>query len=95
VGVEASRSSEDEIGPALPCGDPLRLYLLSSSKAAHITRYRGARRHGIRPRCPRDPDLAVIEPGNANASLIMPGIGVVLVLMSMAVFYWVVPALGK
>jgi hypothetical protein len=44
---------------------------------------------------PADPDLAVIEPGNANASLIMPGIGVVLVLMSMAVFYWVVPALGK
>jgi isoprenylcysteine carboxyl methyltransferase (ICMT) family protein YpbQ len=25
----------------------------------------------------------------------MPGIGVVLLLMSFAIFYWVVPALGK
>ncbi len=44
---------------------------------------------------PSDPDVAVIEPGNSNASLILPGIGIVMVLMSLAVFYWVVPGVGK
>jgi hypothetical protein len=44
---------------------------------------------------PTDPDVAVIEPGNSNASLILPGIGIVMVLMSLAVFYWVVPGVGK
>jgi hypothetical protein len=44
---------------------------------------------------PADPDIAVLEPGNSGAALWMPGIGVVLLLMSFAVFFWVVPALGK
>jgi hypothetical protein len=44
---------------------------------------------------PADPDIAALEPGNSGAALWMPGIGVVLLLMSFAIFYWVVPALGK
>ena len=44
---------------------------------------------------PADPDLAVIEPGNASAAMILPGIGMVLLLMSLATFCWVVPAVGK
>jgi isoprenylcysteine carboxyl methyltransferase (ICMT) family protein YpbQ len=37
----------------------------------------------------------VLEPGNSGAALWMPGIGLVLLFMSFAVFFWVVPALGK
>jgi hypothetical protein len=44
---------------------------------------------------PGDPDVAVIEPGNSSAALWMPGIGVVLLLFSFAVFYWVVPATSR
>jgi hypothetical protein len=44
---------------------------------------------------PADPDIAVIEPGNTGAALWMPAIGAVLLLMSLAVFFLVVPALAK
>jgi len=44
---------------------------------------------------PTDPDIAVLEPGNTNAAYWIPGIGVVLVLFGLAVFRWVVPAVGK
>jgi hypothetical protein len=44
---------------------------------------------------PGDPDTAVIEPGTSGAMLWLPGIGIVMLLMSMAVFLWVVPAVGK
>jgi len=44
---------------------------------------------------PTDPDIAVLEPGNSKAALWLPGIGVVLILFSLATFIWVVPALGK
>jgi hypothetical protein len=44
---------------------------------------------------PADPDTAVLEPGNTGASMVIPGIGVVLLLFSLAVFWWVVPAVGK
>jgi hypothetical protein len=44
---------------------------------------------------PADPDIAVLEPGNSGAALLMPGIGAVLLLMSFAVFFWLVPVLGK
>ncbi len=44
---------------------------------------------------PTDPDIAVLEPGNTSASLWIPGIGVVLLLFSLAVFIWVVPAVAK
>jgi hypothetical protein len=43
---------------------------------------------------PADPDMAVIEPGNSGDTLWIPGIGIVLLLMSMAAFIWVVPAVG-
>jgi hypothetical protein len=44
---------------------------------------------------PGDPDIAVVEPGNTGASMVVPAIGAVLLLFSLAVFYVVVPALGK
>ncbi len=44
---------------------------------------------------PADPDIAVLEPGNSGASLWLPGIGVVLLLFSMATFVWVVPAVAR
>lgn len=44
---------------------------------------------------PTDPDVAVLEPGNTSASLWIPGIGVVLLLFSLATFIWVVPAVAK
>ena len=44
---------------------------------------------------PRDPDTAVIESGNSSEALWMPGIGIVLLLFSFAVFYWVVPAVSR
>jgi hypothetical protein len=44
---------------------------------------------------PADPDISVLEPGNTGVSLILPGIGAVLILFSSAVFYWIVPAVGK
>ncbi|MDR3698361.1 MAG: DUF3592 domain-containing protein [Candidatus Sulfopaludibacter sp.] len=44
---------------------------------------------------PADPDIAVLEPGNTGASLWLPGIGVVLLLFSLATFVWVVPAVAR
>lgn len=44
---------------------------------------------------PTDPDVAVLEPGNTSAALWMPGLGVVLILFSAAVFLWIVPAVMK
>jgi hypothetical protein len=44
---------------------------------------------------PTDPDVAVLEPGNTSASLWVPGIGVVLLLFSLAIFIWVVPSVAK
>jgi len=44
---------------------------------------------------PADPDVSVLEPGNTTAALWLPGIGVVLILFSLAVFIWMVPALAK
>ena len=44
---------------------------------------------------PTDPDVSVLEPGNISAALWLPGIGVVLILFSLAVFIWVVPAIAK
>jgi hypothetical protein len=44
---------------------------------------------------PTDPDVSVIEPGNTGDALWLPGIGVVLILFSLAVFIWIVPAVGK
>jgi Protein of unknown function (DUF3592) len=43
---------------------------------------------------PADPDMAVIEPGNSGDTLWLPGIGLVLLLLSMVAFIWVVPAVG-
>jgi hypothetical protein len=44
---------------------------------------------------PTDPDVAVLEPGNTSAALWMPGLGVVMILFSTAVFIWIVPAVMK
>jgi hypothetical protein len=44
---------------------------------------------------PADSDVSVLEPGNTTAALWLPGIGVVLILFSLAVFIWMVPALAK
>jgi len=44
---------------------------------------------------PVDPDVAALEPGNTSDAWWLPGIGVVLILFSLAVFIWVVPAVGK
>lgn len=44
---------------------------------------------------PTDPDVAALEPGNTSAALWLPGIGVVLLLFSLAVFVWVVPAIAR
>ena len=44
---------------------------------------------------PTDPDVAVLEPGNTSASLWLPGIGLVAVLFSLAVFLWIVPAVAR
>ena len=44
---------------------------------------------------PADPDIAVLEPGNSSDALWLPGIGIVLLLVSGAVFLWLVPAVGK
>ena len=44
---------------------------------------------------PADPDIAVLEPGNTSNALWLPGIGVVLLLFSAAVFIWIVPAVSK
>ena len=44
---------------------------------------------------PADPDIAVLEPGTSGAMLWLPGTGIVMLLMSLAVFWWVVPAVGK
>jgi hypothetical protein len=44
---------------------------------------------------PTDPDVAVLEPGNTGAALWLPGIGVVLILFSLAVFIWVVPSIAR
>ena len=44
---------------------------------------------------PTDPDVSVLEPGNGGDAFWLPGIGVVLLLFSLATFYWVVPALAK
>jgi hypothetical protein len=43
---------------------------------------------------PADPDVSVLEPGNTTDSLWLPGIGVVLILFSLAIFIWMVPALA-
>jgi hypothetical protein len=44
---------------------------------------------------PADPDISVLEPGNTGDSLWMPGIGIVLLIGSAAIFVWMVPALAK
>lgn len=44
---------------------------------------------------PSDPDVAVLEPGNSSDNLWLPGIGLVALLFSAAVFIWVVPAMSK
>lgn len=44
---------------------------------------------------PVDPDIAVLEPGNTSAALWLPGIGVVLILFSLATFIWVVPGVAE
>jgi len=44
---------------------------------------------------PSDPDVAVLEPGNTSDALWLPGIGVFLLLASLAIFIWLVPALSK
>jgi len=44
---------------------------------------------------PRDPDIAVLEPGNSGASLWLPGLGVVLIAFSLAIFVWMVPAVAR
>jgi hypothetical protein len=44
---------------------------------------------------PTDPDVAVLEPGNTSAALWLPGIGLVLILFSAAVFIWMVPAMAR
>ncbi|MGA3189117.1 MAG: DUF3592 domain-containing protein [Bryobacteraceae bacterium] len=44
---------------------------------------------------PADPDVAVLEPGNAPDALWLPAIGAVLLFFSLAIFIWVVPRLAK
>ncbi|HTB10465.1 MAG TPA: DUF3592 domain-containing protein [Bryobacteraceae bacterium] len=44
---------------------------------------------------PTDPDIAVLEPGNTADALWLPGIGIVLILFSLAIFIWMVPKLAK
>jgi len=44
---------------------------------------------------PTDPDIAVLEPGNSSAALVLPGVGTVLLLFGLAILIWMVPALGK
>jgi hypothetical protein len=44
---------------------------------------------------PADPDISVLEPGNTGVAFVIPGIGMVLILFSLAVFYWIVPGLDK
>lgn len=44
---------------------------------------------------PTDPDVSVLEPGNGGDAFWLPGIGVALLLFSLAAFYWVVPALAR
>jgi hypothetical protein len=42
-----------------------------------------------------DPDVAVLEPGNTSASLVVPGIGLAALLFSLAVFFVIVPAVAR
>jgi hypothetical protein len=44
---------------------------------------------------PADPDISVLEPGNTGVAFVIPGIGIVLILFSLAVFYWIVPGVSK
>jgi hypothetical protein len=44
---------------------------------------------------PTDPDIAVLEPGTPTDALWLPGIGMVLILLSAAIFLFIVPALAK
>jgi hypothetical protein len=44
---------------------------------------------------PTDPDVAVLEPGNTTDALWLPGIGIVLILFSLAIFIWMVPRLAR
>jgi len=44
---------------------------------------------------PTDPDVAVLEPGNSSAALVLPAVGTVLVLFGLAILIFMVPALGK
>jgi hypothetical protein len=44
---------------------------------------------------PIDPDVAVLEPGNANDSLLLPGIGAFCLLFSLLVFFVMVPGIAK
>ena len=67
----------------------------SQSEADHIaTRYRKGAAVKV-SYFSADPDVSVLEPGNTTAALWLPGIGVVLILFSLAVFIWMVPALAK
>jgi len=44
---------------------------------------------------PTDPDVAVLEPGNTGTAFILPCIGVVVILFSLAIFIWMAPSLAK
>jgi hypothetical protein len=60
---------------------------VSSETARDVATYR-------RPTSPI-PVFSMFKRDNTSASLGLPGIGVVLLFMSLATFFWVVPALGK
>ena len=44
---------------------------------------------------PADPDVATLETGNDSEALYLPGIGLVMVLFSLAVFIFIVPSIAK
>ncbi len=44
---------------------------------------------------PDDPDVAVLEPGNTGAVMVLPAIGVVILLFGLAVFKWIVPSVAR
>ena len=44
---------------------------------------------------PRDPDLAVIEPGIINEALVLPGFGALAILFGIAALIFIVPAVSR
>jgi hypothetical protein len=44
---------------------------------------------------PADPDVSNVEPGNTSSVFILPGIGIAALLVGLATFRWIVPAMAK